>query len=1038
MTQSLCQHTRTRSSSWFAVIGWSLGLLLSLTNLPAAEQPTIQDNDLPRTPHTPAERAVATFTVRDGYRLDLAAAEPLVASPIAICFDEWNRLYVVEMIDYSERRPEMLGRIRRLEDVDGDGRYDRSTVVARGLPWPTGVFWAGGALYVAATPNIIKCTDTDGDGVMDRYDVVFTGFASDYAPYETNRLNVQAMLNSFNWGLDNRIHGATSFNGGRVTNPSRPGTAPLELRGRDFSFDPRLLDLESEVGGGQYGVGFDDTGRKFFCSNSDHIQVVMFEERYAARHAAYLAPNPRVSIAVDGPAATVYRLSPDEPWRVIRTKWRVSGVVPGLIEGGGRPSGYFTSATGLTLYRGDAWPLEDQGDAFIADCGSNLVHRKKIRSRGVELYAERALDEQKSEFLASTDLWFRPVDFANAPDGCLYMIDMYREIIEHPWSLPQPLKSHLDLNAGNDRGRLYRIAPEGFRQPKLPPPAQATTPELVALLTHPNSWHRETAARLLCERREASALEPLRKLLADVGGQTRPPVRFRRSAAGPLSVAARSAQREAEAAALGRLHALYVLSSLGALEEEQVLAALRDPSPAVRRHAVRLAEPLATRRDALPELANALWQHASDPDAWVRYQLAFSLGSLPHPKTTAALHEILRQDAGDRWMRAAVLTSLSQGAGALLELVMRDEPLAASPSGREFLRGLVEVIGAQNRPAEDEICLRWLATAKETGMELLGSYGAGLARSSRTLEQVDREHRLQPLFASAAHVAGEASRTEAERVSAVRVVGMGPFEAAAAVLPALLDPVQPQAVQLTALAAWARYPIPAVAQEILKRWGGFTPRLRSEALAVLLARPDRTALLLDAVERGDVPRADIPSTEADALRKHKEAGLRERASRLLTALSSRDAVVRKFSDALTLPGVPERGRTNYTARCASCHRSGGEGHAVGPDLETVRTTGREKVLTSILDPNRDVQPNYQAYDLETRDGDSLSGIVIAENASGVTLRRAFGEQTTVPRANISSMKGRGQSLMPEELEAGLTAQDLADLLAFILGESSGR
>ena len=213
-------------------------------------------------------------------------------------------------------------------------------------------------------------------------------------------------------------------------------------------------------------MSFDSRGRKFVCSNSDHIQLVTYEDRYASRNPFFAMPPPRSSIAADGPAAEVFRISPDEPWRVIRTRWRVAGLVPGPVEGGGRPSGYFTGATGTTIYRGDAFPEEYRENAFIADCGSNLVHRKKLLPDGVGLIARRPDDEQQVEFLASRDNWFRPVQFANAPDGTLYIADMYREVIEHPWSLPESIKKHLDLNSGNDRGRIYRVAPDGFRQPK--------------------------------------------------------------------------------------------------------------------------------------------------------------------------------------------------------------------------------------------------------------------------------------------------------------------------------------------------------------------------------------------------------------------------------------------------------------------------------------------------------------------------------------------------------------------------------------------
>src|SRR5207253_8778739 len=222
-----------------------------------------------------------------------------------------------------------------------------------------------------------------------------------------------------------------------------------------------------------------------------------------------------VDIATDGPAAEVYRISPEEPWRVIRTKWRVNGLVPGPIEGGGRSAGYFTGATGVTIFRGDAWGKEFVGDAFIGDAGGNLVHRKKIRADGVGLIAERPADEQKREFLSSKDTWFRPVQMANGPDGNLYICDMYREVIEHPWSLPESIKKNLDLNSGNDRGRIYRIVKEGA---KYRPPIQMsklTAAQLVPLLESPNGWTRDTAARLIFERQDLFVVEPLRKLLKE-------------------------------------------------------------------------------------------------------------------------------------------------------------------------------------------------------------------------------------------------------------------------------------------------------------------------------------------------------------------------------------------------------------------------------------------------------------------------------------------------------------------------------------------
>ncbi|MFA6547209.1 MAG: PVC-type heme-binding CxxCH protein, partial [Limisphaerales bacterium] len=525
----------------------------------AGAQPELTAKDMPHLPAVEPARAVETFQVKKGFRLELVASEPLVNSPVTMAFDENGRLYVVEMIDYSERRDETPhgGRIRLLEDTDGDGKFDKSTIFADNLPWPTAVICYNGGIFVGASPDIIWLKDTTGDGKADERKVVFTGFASG-----VTRLNVQALINSFNWGLDNRIHGATGPNGGNQVKSTAPDAGPaLDLRGRDFNIDPRSMRMQAESGGGQYGLSFDSQGRKFVCSNSDHLQMILFDQRYAARNPAFAMPSPRISIAADGPAAEVFRISPDEPWRVIRTRWRISGVVPGAVEGGGRVSGYFTGASGATIYRGDAYGPEFVDNAFIGDAGGNLVHRKILSPDGVALIGRRPADEQNIEFVASRDTWFRPVHYQNAPDGCLYIADMYREVIEHPWSIPEAIKKHIDLNSGNDRGRIYRIVPEGFKQPRLPKLGSATVAQLVANLDSPNGWTRETASRLIYERQDRRAVPELDRLL----GKSH--------------------------SALGRIHALHALQGLFALEMRHLLAGLSDPDERVREHAVRLCEP---------------------------------------------------------------------------------------------------------------------------------------------------------------------------------------------------------------------------------------------------------------------------------------------------------------------------------------------------------------------------------------------------------------------------------------------------------------
>jgi putative membrane-bound dehydrogenase-like protein len=981
-----------------------LAVLLSQSFLPARaaqSEPEVDSKDLPRVRPTEPAQALQTFQVKRGFRIELVAAEPLVRSPIALSFDENGRLFVVEMVDYSERRAERLGRIRMLEDTDGDGRFDKSTIFADNLPWPTGVICYDGGVFVAATPDLLYLKDTDGDGVADLRKVVFTGFGN-----KVERLNVQQLFNSLTWALDNRIEGANGGNGGVITSPDHPDAATLDLRGRDFSFDPRTGGIRAESGGGQYGLSFDDRGRKFVCSNSSHIRPVMYEERYAARNPYFAMPAPSVDIAVDGPAAEVYRISPDEPWRVIRTKWRVSGVVPGLIEGGGRPSGYFTGATGIMIYRGDAWPEEFHGNAFVADCGSNLVHRKKVYPDGAGYKAERPEDEQRVEFLASRDNWFRAVQLANAPDGALYVIDIYREVIEHPWSLPQNLKKHLDLNSGNDRGRIFRVVPEGFKQRPLPRLGQGSMSELVGALAHPNSWHRETAARLIYERQDKAAIPELQRLLAN------------------------------SLSAFGRMQALYALQGLGALGDQQLTAALLDNSPVVRQHGVRLAEAHWEDRPVPSDIVESFSRLAGDSDAQVRYQLAFSLGSLRTPGTAGLLAQLIQRDVADSWMRVAVLNSSAEKGGEIFALLARHRDFMVSAGSESFLRQLMTMIGVRHEEGEVGRVLGALRQLDPTSLvcSLASALGEGIQRTGGSLLRAVKPEDLQPLFNAAQQLLREKDAGEGPRLAAVRLLGQGPVNEVHRPLRSVLEPGQSPALQRAAVGALAGLAGPDVGGDLLDAWDGLTPALRSDVVDALLRRSERVAELLSALESAKLHPTDLSPSQVAFLRTRTDAPQRERAVKLLGQVpaGTRQEIVNAYAGALTLAGNGEHGHALYLERCSSCHRLAGEGHALGPDLETVRANGKNTLLTNLLDPNREVMPKYVNYLAETKDGETFTGLIATETDSSVVLRQPNGNEVTLLRSNLQHFRSLGQSAMPEGLEQGLTTQDVADLMEYIL------
>ncbi|MCE9605846.1 MAG: c-type cytochrome [Planctomycetia bacterium] len=986
---------------------------------PSKEDLLKQDfkSQLPRIAPTEPADALKTFTVAPGFKIEQVAAEPLVNSPVAMEWDENGRLFVCEMRGYSENRDESLSRVSMLEDVDGDGRFDKSTVFADKLLWPTAVFCYDGGLFVGDAPDVFYFKDTDGDGKADVKKHVYTGFGNS---------NVQGLLNCFRWGLDNKIHLATSSTGGDVRKAG-PGIDPktaktVNVRGRDIAFNPNTYDFELTSGASQHGMSFDDWGRKFVSSNSNHIQQVMYEDRYVARNPFLSAPDARVSIAADGPQAEVFRKSPVEPWRIIRTQLRVSGAVKGMVEGGGRPAGYFTGAGGVTIYRGDAFPDEWKGIAIVGDVGSNLVHRKRLEPNGLEFIARRIDD--KSEFVASTDVWFRPAQYANGPDGALYIMDVYREVIEHPASIPPMIKQHLDLTAGRDRGRLYRVIPEkGFQQRPTPKLGSATTAELVALLEHPNAWHRETAARLLYTRQDKSAIEPLKKLAAE------------------------------SKSPLGRMHALYALDGLRALNESLIAAAFDDRHPQVRKHAVRLAERFINSPKS--GLLSRLAALADDRDAEVRYQLAFSLGSIfefgGYDEGVVSFMfpavKLAKRDAADKWASLALVSSMRDGAPAFLDATLSDDNAAYADLPQ--IRPLIERLVAQVALQDDEIAVPMVverfngisASRTDTALAVARGLITGLKKPTSQVTKLATAGKLDKLktiissmLSRNSAIAVDSEAPLKARISAIDELAVGKFVEMQPTLIKLIDNRQPIEVQLGAVAVLGRYVDAGVAEVVLGAWPKLSPTIKEPALEVLFARPERIAALLDALEAGKFNAGDLPPARVQTLLATGDPARKARAEKLLGAMrpSRRSDVVAAYREALAIAGDVARGRETFKKNCTACHKAEGAGHEIGPNLSTIKTRGAETILTNVLDPSREVNPQFVNYMLITDDGRTVTGLISAESATAVTLKRAEGQSDTVLRVNIDELLGTGLSLMPEGLEQKIDKQGMADLIAYIM------
>ncbi len=959
------------------------------------------EEKFPSYPAVPPAEAGKTFRVKNGFTLDLVAGEPLVASPVALCYDEDGAAYVAEMRDYpytdkathvawqDNTTDAPIGRIRKLIDRDGDGVFDESHVFAEGLSWPTGVACWQGGIVVTATPDVWYLKDTDGDHRADVREKVVTGF---------RKYNIQAVINTPLWSLDNRIIFTGGTNGGQLASDRAPGEKPLRVVRNDLRVDPRTWRVEAIAGGARFGQAMDDWGNRFLCNIRNPAQHVVFDGTLAARNPFLAAPNPVFDVRESGDQLPVMRISPIEPWRELRARrWvAVNHAVPRseLVAGG-----VYTSAAGITIYRGAAYPPEYHGQAFTAEVANNLVQRQTVVRDGVTFKVETA--DKDAEFIASTDLWFRPVNFVNAPDGTLHLVDMYRETIEHPWSIPDDIHARLDLLQGRDRGRIYRLTPPGFKAPKPPRLGRASTAELVATLENSNGWWRDTAQRLLVERQDQAAVAPLRALL------------------------------EKSTSDLARLHALWTIEGLGALRDADLMRALGDRSAGVREHAVRLS---ASRLAAPGELRARVLALAADPEIRVRYHVAFAAGGIANdPAAVTAALDILRQSPGDRWMRAAVLSAPPDECVRIAQAWLAAGRAAADP---ETLRQLAVIAGAQNVPANLNAVLAAAREAGARGDVFWSGLGDGLRQAGKNLRSAFRDGAAQTvadLMTGAARTARAGTIEPAVRAAAVKLLSHDDFSGARPVLAGLLAPSEPQPVQVAAVKALASFTHAEVAKTLLDLWPGYTPAVREEALAALLARRERIAPLLSAIENKVVGPGQVSTARRTQLLATPDATLKARAQRIFGegSLASRAEVVRNYQSVLGLPGDTARGMKVFDAACAACHRYSGRGIDLGPNLESIRGWDKEKVLLHILDPNREVAPAYLAYTIELKDGGAISGMITEETAGGLRLKRIGAPEETILRQNIAKLTSSALSLMPEGLESAIPPADMADLLAYL-------
>jgi putative membrane-bound dehydrogenase-like protein len=777
-----------------------LTLLLVATTLAAEEIP----------PPLAPEAALKALQTKPELTIELVAAEPLVESPVAIDWDSSGRLWVVEMFDYPmgvDGNWKPGGRVKVLEDKDGDRRYDRATIFLDGLPFPTGLLVTTNGVYICAAPDILFAQDTDGDLKADRVRTNYTGFATH---------NYQARVNGLMWGLDGWIYGSSGLFGGKIRNLITG--ADVDLSGRDFRFHPTSGVIEPAAGLSQMDRVRDEQGNWFGNDNSTLLWHFPLPEHYARRNlnvARGKDPNKLVPIS-----RTLERFN--DPQMANRV----------------------TGACGPEIFRSTLLGTNYYGNAFICEPVHNLVTRLVLRPSGVTFAGERAPDESNREFLASTDNWFRPVQVRTGPDGALWVVDMYRFVIEHPrWISAERLKQ-LDVRAGADKGRIYRV---------------------------------------------------------------------------------RAKDSEATAWA-------------------SVLAAPVRPSP-----------------------ERKLFQRALD---------------LGDDSSKAAGDELVRlaASATNEWLQAAVLSSASNHLDALL---------AAQPAG--LMAGLIQsavgfgrVDALKNARLDEKLAATVLDALERKNVNWSDTELSG------QIEALLVSKKSFPLFA-------RDPKTRSRDIHA------------------LADALPDSA----AFSRLRQLKSSEVATALISRWPQFSPSLRPKLIALLLERESWTGSLGSAVRDGKISPAELSLEQ------------RKRLPKFFTQTTNRAAALQKYTSVAALKPEPVHGAEIFEKNCASCHAHHGRGFAVGPNLAEFAGKTAEDFVLAIIDPNAALDPKFVAYEIETKDGRALSGIVKDETASSLTLIQAGGIKETVLRSAINEIRASRISLMPEGLEESFSPQDLADLIAWI-------
>ncbi len=945
-----------------------------------------------------AAQALQSIRVPEGFRVELVASEPMVRDPINVAFSPDGSAWIVEMADYPLGNGEG-GRIKRLRDTDGNGTMDTMDLFLTGLSYPTSVMpWRDGILVIAA-PDVLFARDTDGDGVADQREVLLTGIAES---------NPQHRASGFALGLD----GWLNFTSGESTKEliSHRANKSYQVQHHDIAWNPDTGEIRTTSGETQFIRARDDFGNWFGNSNSYPMYQFVVDSRYQSK--ASIAGDAKQHLLTPAIAPPVFPRS--------RTVDRFNDLFA---------FNRFTSACSSMIVRTPGLGEDMIGAALVCEPVHNLVARFKVKPAGSSFVGERFGEDNAFDFFTSTDPFCRPVRVVNAPDGCIWILDMSRQVIEHPEWIPTAWQERLNVRSGEKLGRIYRVYHESFKPQPLSPifasESGLQSADFKAKLTNENAAVRELA-QLALMWNAAKADSP--------------------EVAAIVTALRQTAKEHATAAV--RVSALSCLNSIHQLSVADLVAALQDRDPRVVRVALELSEAYSGGSDkSATELRQQIVATVEkDHGPQVDLQWLLSTLSFAPTETEEKLATVAARSIENSWIIRSL--SLCQDPSQARQLCAGLLVASNRPSGlpnsvfadiQQCISRLWSRIGpeAQSRLLNDHFQAS-KAEAALTPAQLLLLTAYSESKGDANPDKPDKSRQVVDLVLRKVAEDSLVRMTnsevaESERLVLINLLGCSLVaeEQALKTIETLADARQLPSVQEAALLAARRINSPAVGVMLVRLWPRLTPEARSVTSTGMLTRKSWVEQMVTALENGAIKPTDLDVATVQQLKSYGDRRIRTRCELVFGKPTARASVVTQYMNEMPKSAKPEDGKQLFAENCAVCHRPAEGKPMIGPAIDNLGHWTVEQWVTAIMDPNRAIEPKFHQYTVLTTDGQVLAGVIQQRTAQSVRLAAVDGSEREIPLTNIDEIRDSGVSLMPEGLEAKLSPEKLAALIAFL-------